>query len=92
MLILLTIITAVHCGSRSISTFTDNQIKKSITSWNKRIAEHKDKISNPEKYEADWNVFDEMHRNGEIKHWQHEIRVFEDNIRQAEEELNKRGR
>lgn len=77
-------------ANRSIPKYSDKQLEKSIKNWNIRIAEHKDKIAHPEIFEKDWNLFEERHRDGEIKHWQHEIQVFEDNIRQAEEELRKR--
>lgn len=79
-------------ANRSIPKYTDQQLEKSIKNWYKRIAEHKEKILHPEKYEKDWDTISEAHRAGEIKHWQHEVQIFEDNIRQAEEELKKRRR
>ena len=77
-------------ANRSIPKYTDKQLEKSIKNWAKRIEEHKEKIAHPEKYDQYWDVMDEVQRNGEIKHWQHEVKTFEDNIKQAEEELKKR--
>lgn len=38
-----------------------------------------------------WNDKTERHKAGLIKHWEKEIRNFESNIKQAGEELKKRG-
>lgn len=77
-------------ANSSIPKYTDRQLEKSIKRWKMRVAEHADKIAHPEKYDEFWDVMTEVQRNGEIKHWKHEIKVFEDNIKQAEAELKKR--
>ena len=77
-------------ANRSIPTYTDKQLEKSIRNWNKRIEEHREKIAHPEEHDELWGVMDETQRRGEIKHWQHEIKTFEDNVKQAEDELRKR--
>lgn len=79
-------------ANRSIPKYTDRELEKSIRNWKKRIAEHQDKISHPEKYDEFWDIMSETLRNGEIKHWKHEIKTFQDNIQQAEAELKKRGK
>lgn len=78
-------------ANSSIPKYTDQQLRKSIATWKKRIAEHQDKIAHPEQYDKLWGVMDQVQRSGEIKHWQHEIKTFQDNINQAEAELRKRG-
>ncbi len=77
-------------ANKSIPKYTDQQLEKSIRKWNKRIAEHQEKIAHPENHDERWETMTETHRKGEIKHWQHEIQVFQDNIQQAEDELRKR--
>lgn len=77
-------------ANSSIPKYTDSQLEKSIRRWKKRVAEHIEKIAHPEEHDEFWDVMDEVQRNGEIKHWKHEIKVFEDNIKQAEDELKKR--
>lgn len=79
-------------ANSSIPKYTDRQLEKSIRNWKKRVAEHQDKIANPEKYDQFWDIMSEEQRNGEIKHWTHEIKIFQDNIQQAEDELRKRGK
>jgi tetratricopeptide (TPR) repeat protein len=54
-----------------------NEIQKSIRSYEKLIAEHKDKIANPSKYCPDWDTF---HPNRQIalveKIWPNEIQCY----------------
>ena len=77
-------------GNSSIPTWTDKQLAKATRNWERRIVEHKDKLAHPEQYYPNWDDMTAEHRNGALKHWAHEIQVFEANIKQAEDELEKR--
>ena len=79
-------------ANKSIAKQSDKQLKKSIASWNANIEEHKDKVQNPEKYDRDWNSKTDEQKAGLVKHWEKEIRHFEANVKDAEAELEERGR
>lgn len=66
-------------------------LKRAIRRYQKRIDEHKDKISHPEKYVLDWDTYDGRRRNGLLKHWNKEIQNFSVSIQRREDELKKRG-
>lgn len=66
-------------------------LKRAIRKYERRIAEHQDKIEHPERHCPDWESFDERVKEGLKKHWQKEIRNFEENIRAREDELKQRG-
>ena len=78
-------------ANKGIQKQTDAHLQKSIKSWQSVVDTHKDKISNPAKYDENWNNKSEQHRAGLIKHWQKEVRNTEKNIEEAENELKKRG-
>ena len=78
-------------ANSSIPKYTNHQLEKSIRKWKKRIEEHKETRLRTLLYDKDWADMDAVQRSGEIKHWQHEMKVFQDNIDQAEDELKKRG-
>lgn len=66
-------------------------LKRAIRRYQKRINEHKDKISHPEKYVRDWDTYDGRRRNGLLKHWNKEIQNFSVSIQRREDELKRRG-
>lgn len=66
-------------------------LKRAIRKYERRIAEHQDKIEHPENHCQDWDSFDERVKEGLKKHWQKEIRNFEENIRVRVDELKRRG-
>lgn len=68
-----------------------SSIKKSLTTFKQRIAEHQEKIANPEIYYPDWNEKDSRERKGLIKHWRKEISNFQRSIEDRIAELKKRG-
>ena len=70
---------------------TSAQMKKSIASWKDRIEEHTAWIADPTLHDKTWDEKGERERNGLIKHWQHELQIFQQNIDDAEAELKKRG-
>lgn len=78
-------------SEKDIGKQSSNSLKRGIRSFNKLIDEHKDKIKNPQKYDANWDSKNEFAKNGLIKHWQKEINNFYESIRERMEELIKRG-
>ncbi len=78
-------------ANKSIPKMESQQLSKAIKSWNEQIVIHKNKISSPEKYHENWDKLDERYKNGLKKHWEHEIKVFSNDIQEAIDELKKRG-
>lgn len=68
-----------------------SSLQRAIRKYQKRIDEHNDKISNPQKYVSDWNSYDERKKNGLIKHWKKEIQNFDVSIQRRKDELKRRG-
>lgn len=79
-------------ANKSIAKQKDKQILKSIESWKANVVEHKDKIANPKKYYSDWDSMDERYKAGLIRHWEKEVRTFEKDIKEANDELERRGK
>lgn len=78
-------------ANKGIAKQKDKQLQKSINSWTKRVAEHKDCLADPKKHYPGWDTFDERYQAGLIKHWNTEIKTFTKDIEEAKEELKKRG-
>lgn len=78
-------------ANKGISKQTDRELAKSIRSWQKRVEEHKSKIADPISHDREWSIKSERLRAGLLKHWEKEIKTFEENIAQAKDELKKRG-
>lgn len=78
-------------ANKNIQKMKSSQLLKSIKSWRREIEEHKNKISNPERYYPLWDTFDLRLQNGYKKHWEKEIKTMQDDIEQAINELEKRG-
>ncbi len=68
-----------------------SSLKRSIRKYQKRIDEHNDKISNPQKYVSNWESLDDRNKEGLLKHWKKEINNFSDSIQRREDELKRRG-
>lgn len=68
-----------------------NQLKKGIRSYKKQIEMHKIKIKNPSDYYKDWDKYSDDIKKGHINHWKDEIRIFEKNIKDNNDEISKRG-
>ncbi len=79
-------------ANKSIQKQTDSQLGKSIASWKRNIEQHEAKIREPEKYAKDWDSLPDFRKDGLINHWKKEIHFFKTNIKDAENELEKRGR
>jgi hypothetical protein len=78
-------------GEKDLQNQKTSSLKKSLSSFKERIAEHQKKIENPEKYVPDWNNKDVREQNGLLKHWKKEIKNFRESIENRIEELKKRG-
>lgn len=48
-------------ANKNIAKMSSRELAKSISSWEKEVQLHKDKILNPSKYYPDWNRFDERY-------------------------------
>ena len=68
-----------------------NSLKRALRAYRKRIAEHEEKINNPQKYIPGWEELDIREQNGKIKHWRKEIRNFNESIENRINELKERG-
>lgn len=77
-------------ANKGMTKQSDRQLEKSISSWKSNIDQHLEKVKNPEIYDAGWSSKDERQRTGLINHWKKEIRTSENNINDAEAELEKR--
>lgn len=85
------IISTQFFAEKDIANQESNSLKRALRNYQKRIDEHKLKISNPEKYVDDWENYNERRKQGLIKHWQKEINNFEKSIQNRVDELKKRG-
>ena len=79
-------------ANKGIAKQKDKQLQKSISSWTENVEQHKDKIANPEKYYDNWDDMDERYKSGLIRHWNKEVHYFQENIKEAKAELDKRGK
>lgn len=85
------VISMQYFANKNISKMKSPQLMKSINSWSEQIQIHQEKIAAPEKFFKDWDNLDQRYRNGLLKHWEHEIKVFSNDIQEALDELKKRG-
>lgn len=68
-----------------------NSLKRAIRKYEKRLEEHKAYLVDPEKHCSDWNEKSAEEQEGLKRHWQKEIRNFEQSINDRIDELKKRG-
>lgn len=80
-----------YFAEKDIYRQESNSLKRAVRKYEANIAEHKAKISNPENYVPDWNNKDEREKKGLVKHWEKEIRNFEQSIDDRIAELKTRG-
>lgn len=78
-------------GAPDFSKMRTPALKKSTKSFLQRIEEHQNKIADPEKFCAEWNTYDDRHKEGLKKHWAKEIKNFSEQLEAATIELKKRG-
>lgn len=80
-----------YFAEKDIVNQSSNSLKRAIRKYQTGIAEHEDKISNPQAYVSDWDNKDEREQKGLIKHWNKEIRNFNQSINDRIKELKDRG-
>jgi len=78
-------------ANKGIAKQNNEQLRKSIKSWENVVDEHTDKLKYPELYDKTWNIKDERWKAGLLRHWEKEIRTAKRNIMDAKKELLKRG-
>ena len=78
-------------SEKSLENQTSNALRKGIRNLQKMIEIHKAKIENPQSFYPNWDLKSEMEKIGNIRHWQKEIKNFEESIQNCLNELNKRG-
>lgn len=81
----------IKVTEKDVPKQSSKSLRKGIAELQKKIDWHKRKIENPEKEVADWNDYDERHKQGLIRHWKKEIVNFQESIKRRETELKKRG-
>ena len=78
-------------ANKGIAKQRTANLRKSIRTLTQRIDEHYEKIAHPERIYKEWYNFPEELKTRIILHWKKEIKNFQRNISECEEELNKRG-
>ena len=66
-------------------------LKRAIRNLTKRIKEHEEYIENPYVHVPGWDEYSALRQEGLKKHWEKEIRNFNESINNRIEELKKRG-
>ena len=78
-------------ANKGIQRQSNRELRKSMDSWKSRLDEHAEWVNNPQLHDQYWDEKTPQHKAGLIKHWQHEIDNFKNNLKEAEDELRKRG-
>lgn len=78
-------------AEKDIVNQSSSSLKKAMQKYEKHIAEHQDKIANPQKHILDWDSKDVREQSGLIKHWKKEVDNFNQSITDRNDELKKRG-
>ena len=73
-----------------IKNQSEKSLRKGIRSYQKVIAQHNQKIQNPQLYDKGWDLKDDRQKNGLLRHWKKEIKVAQNSINTRLEELKKR--
>ena len=66
-------------------------LKRAIRKYEKKIKEHESYLENPEIHCSDWNEKNKWEQEGLKKHWNKEIRNFNQSIQDRIDELKARG-
>lgn len=80
-----------YFAEKDIKNQESSSLKRAIKKYQKRIDEHNEKIKNPEKYVEDWQSLSSMKQEGLKRHWNKEIRNFNNSIDDRVAELKERG-
>ena len=77
--------------AENLTDRSEREIRKSIRSHKRKILEHKNKIERSYEIFPEWKNFSVEQQEGIIKSWKKEIVKFENNIKNCNEELSRRG-
>lgn len=80
-----------YFAAPNFERYRDAALKKAIRSLEGQIETHKAKLHAPEAFYPEWNTLDNRERAGSIRHWQKEIATFEEQVKAAREEAERRG-
>ena len=80
-----------YFAEKDIKNQESSSLKRAIKKYQKRIDEHNEKIKNPGKYIEDWQSLSSMKQEGLKRHWNKEIRNFNNSIDDRVAELKERG-
>lgn len=80
-----------YFAEKDLQRQNSNSIKRSIRNLSKRMAEHKVYLVDPYEHAPDWDDFPEERKQGLKKHWNKEIRLFEQQIEERKRILKERG-
>ena len=78
-------------AEKDIKKQSTNSLKRGITSYDKRISEHQNKVKNPSKYVEDWDKLPDYKKEGLKRHWNKEISNFKTSKEDRIKELKERG-
>lgn len=78
-------------GEKGLKTQPSSALRKGIRSLEKKISEHKKKISSPEAVYPQWRSYSESRQRSLMDHWNKEITDFNQSILNRKNELKKRG-
>ena len=78
-------------AEKDLENQSSTSLRKGIRSLNKEVEIHKEKLKNPQNYDANWENKTEKQKEGLLKHWLKEINNQEESINNRIEELRKRG-
>ena len=59
---------------------TSRELNKGIRSFQRRIDEHRDKISNPQNYDPKWHTNTKKHQQNQLINWKKEIKGFSEQM------------
>ena len=78
-------------AENDIKNQESGSLKRAIRKYQKQINVHEEKIANPAKHISDWDSLDPRMQEGLKRHWNKEIRNFNQSIQDRIEELKVRG-
>lgn len=79
-------------AEKGLTNQTVPQLRSGIRSFQSRIEEHKEYIRNPKNHVPNWDSLSEAEKRGNIKHWNKEIRNFEESIQNRLNEIERRAK
>lgn len=79
-------------AEKGLTNQTVPQLRSGIRSFQSRIEEHKEYIRNPKNHVPNWDLLSEAEKRGNIKHWNKEIRNFEESIQNRLNEIERRAK